>query len=329
MIKEPHEYVTLCHNEVDAQYHDLLAKIMQQRERGDRTGTGTRSLFGHQMRFTDLANKFPLITTKKVHMKSIVYELLWMLKGDTNIKYLKDNSVTIWDEWADENGELGPVYGSQWRSWKTFNERSEEYGQKRDAIDQIKLAIESLRKNPENRRNIVSAWKVDEIPDMKLPPCHMMFQFYTRELTLQELVNNAPELFGTVDGSAEDQAEAKRIILSKGYPSRYLDCQVYLRSWDVFLGGPFNIAQYALLVHLMAKTVNMIPGELVVSSGDTHIYSNHYEQVTEQLSRSSAGESPKLTISGEAKDDPADYEYSQITLENYTSHAAIKGDVAV
>lgn len=319
------EFVLEPLNNADFQYHTLLEAIMQQPERGDRTGTGTRSLFGYQMRFSNLDKEFPLITTKKVHMKSIIYELLWMLKGDTNIKYLKDNGVTIWDEWADENGELGPVYGSQWRAFNSG--KSVVYDNISGArdfvpvyVDQIKLAIDSLRNNPENRRNIVSAWNPPEVPNMRLPPCHMMFQFYTRTVPLNKRRQIASERnIYPID----DQ------LTQCGVPERYLDCQVYMRSWDVFLGGPFNIAQYALLVHLIAKTVNMVPGELVVSSGDTHIYSNHYEQVKEQLSRASAGKSPRLEIIGDAKEDPADYEYDQIKLHNYISHATIKADVAI
>ena len=307
-------------NSVDRQYHKLLEKIMQQPERSDRTGTGTRSLFGYQMRFENIKEDFPLITTKKVHMKSIIYELLWMLKGDTNIKYLQDNGVTIWDEWADENGSIGPGYGKQWREWSVFNERSEEYGQKKDAIDQIAKAIHSLNTNPNNRRNIVSAWNPAELDEMKLPPCHLLFQFYTRPVphdTRRSIAINRN--INPVDSQLSDC----------GIPAYYLDCQVYLRSWDVFLGGPFNIAQYALLTHLMGHVVNMIPGTLVVTSGDTHIYSNHYDQVKEQLSRESAEESPTLEIVGERHDDPAKYEYNQIKLSGYVSHASIKADVAV
>ena len=293
-------------NQVDYKYHELLHTVMQQPERGDRTGTGTRSLFGYQMRFENLDREFPLITTKKVHMKSIIYELLWMLKGDTNIKYLTDNGVTIWNEWADENGDLGPVYGSQWRN---FN-----------GVDQIKQAIESLKNNPNNRRNIVTAWNPPEIPNMKLPPCHMMFQFYTRPIPIEKRRAFA---------SKKNIYPVDSQLTSCGIPEYYLDCQVYIRSNDLFLGAPFNIAQYALLIHLVAKTVNMLPGTLVYTIGDAHIYSNHYEQVKEQLSRKSAGDTPYLEILGEAKENPADYEYDQIKLHNYVSHIAIKADVAV
>ena len=312
-------------NSVDRQYHKLLEKIMQQPERSDRTGTGTRSLFGYQMRFENINEDFPLITTKKVHMKSIIYELLWMLKGDTNIKYLQDNGVTIWDEWADENGSIGPGYGEQWRNWlgtnKVVYDTTSGASEHVPAyFDQIKMAIDSLRTNPNNRRNIVSAWNVAHISEMKLPPCHLLFQFYTRAIPneTRRLIAISRNI-NPVDSQLTDC----------GIPEYYLDCQVYLRSWDVFLGGPFNIAQYALLTHLMGHVVNMVPGTLVVTSGDTHIYSNHYDQVNEQLSRESAEESPTLEIVGERHDDPAKYEYNQIKLEGYVSHAAIKADVAV
>lgn len=220
------------------QYLDLMRRIRDEGvTKSDRTGTGTRSVFGHQMRF-DLARGFPVVTTKKLHLKSIVHELLWFLRGDTNIAYLKDNGVSIWDEWADENGDLGPVYGHQWRSWPKPDGGT---------IDQIAEVQEAIRRTPDSRRLIVSAWNPADVPKMKLPPCHMMFQFYV--------------------------AEGR------------LSCQLYQRSADVFLGVPFNIASYALLTHMMAQQAGLEVGDFVWTGGDCHIYDNHVEQVTEQLAR--------------------------------------------
>ena len=219
-------------------YEDLLRLVMDTgTPKANRTGTGTRSLFGHQLRY-DLSQGFPLITTKKVHLKSIIYELLWFLRGDSNVRWLQDRGVTIWDEWADENGELGPVYGVQWRSWPTPTG---------DHIDQITAALETLRTDPDSRRNIVSAWNVGEIPQMALPPCHAFFQFYVADGTLS--------------------------------------CQLYQRSADLFLGVPFNIASYALLTHMMAQQAGLEVGEFVWTGGDCHIYDNHVDQVELQLSR--------------------------------------------
>ena len=220
------------------QYLDLLHRVMDEGTlKSDRTGTGTKSVFGHQMRF-NLADGFPLLTTKKLHLKSIIYELLWFLKGDTNVHYLQEHGVRIWNEWADENGELGPVYGHQWRSWPDG---------KGGVIDQIAEAVELIKHNPDSRRIIVSAWNVADVPSMKLPPCHALFQFYV------------------ADGK--------------------LSLQLYQRSADIFLGVPFNIASYALLLMMMAQVTGLEPGEFVHTLGDAHIYSNHFEQVQEQMSR--------------------------------------------
>ncbi|MDT0220708.1 thymidylate synthase [Gordonia sp. AC31] len=260
-------------------YEDLLTLVMETgTPKADRTGTGTRSLFGRQLRY-DLAEGFPLITTKKVHLKSIVYELLWFLRGDSNVRWLQERGVSIWDEWADENGELGPVYGVQWRSWPT---PSGEH------IDQIAAALDLLKTNPDSRRNIVSAWNVGEIPQMALPPCHAFFQFYV------------------ADGK--------------------LSCQLYQRSADLFLGVPFNIASYALLTHMMAQQAGLEVGEFVWTGGDCHIYDNHVEQVTLQLSRDPYPY-PKLEL--RKRDSIFDYEFSDIEIVDYTSHAAIKAPVAV
>ncbi len=248
-------------------------------EKTDRTGTGTRSVFGYQMRF-NLQDGFPMVTTKKLHLKSIIHELIWFLAGSTNIGYLKDNGVTIWDEWADAQGNLGPVYGYQWRSWPAPNG---------EHIDQIKQLIEQIRSNPDSRRLIVSAWNVSDIPRMKLPPCHAFFQFYV------------------ADGK--------------------LSCQLYQRSADIFLGVPFNIASYALLTHMVAAQTGLDVGDFVWTGGDCHIYSNHVEQVKEQLSRDPLP-LPKLVLKRQP-DSIFDYTYDDVEVVGYQSHAAIKAPVAV
>ena len=259
------------------QYLDLLRDIMDNGvDKMDRTGVGTRSVFGRQMRF-DLSKGFPLVTTKKVHLKSIIYELLWFLKGDTNVKYLQDHGVRIWNEWADENGELGPVYGSQWRNWNG------------EGIDQIADVIERLKKTPNDRRMIVSAWNVGKIAEMHLPPCHMMFQFY--------VANNK------------------------------LSCMLYQRSCDMFLGVPFNIASYALLTMMVAQVCGYEPGEFVHTLGDTHIYHNHFEQVKEQLSHTPYP-LPQMKINPVVKD-INNFKYEDFELVNYQSYDTIKAKVAV
>lgn len=262
------------------QYLDLLNHIVETGvEKGDRTGTGTKSVFGYQMRF-NLEDGFPLVTTKKVHMKSIIHELLWFLNGDTNIAYLNNNGVSIWNEWADENGDLGHIYGYQWRSWP---------GPDGKTFDQISEVVKSLKNNPDSRRHIVSAWNVAEVPDMALPPCHVMFQFYV--------------------------ANGK------------LSCHLYQRSADVFLGVPFNIASYALLTMMMAQVTGYKPGEFVHSLGDTHIYLNHLEQVKLQLSREPRP-LPTLRLNPEVKG-IFDFKFADITIEGYNPHPAIKADIAV
>jgi thymidylate synthase len=262
------------------QYHDLLRHILQNgTHKTDRTGTGTQSCFGYQMRF-DLQKGFPLVTTKKVHLKSIIYELLWFLKGETNIAYLKEHGVKIWDEWADEKGELGPVYGKQWRSWE---------GKDGKLIDQISELIDQIKKNPDSRRLIVSAWNVGELSEMALMPCHNMFQFYV--------------------------AEGK------------LSCQLYQRSADVFLGVPFNIASYALLTMMIAQVCELAPGDFVHTFGDVHIYKNHMEQVNLQLSRKPF-HLPTMKLNPAVKN-IFDFKFEDFTLENYECHPAIKAPVAV
>lgn len=262
------------------QYLTLLDTIRRNGTfKSDRTGTGTYSIFGYQMRF-DLNDGFPMVTTKKLHLKSIIHELLWFLQGDTNIKYLKDNGVRIWDEWADENGNLGPVYGHQWRSWPARDGST---------IDQISNLIQQIKTNPDSRRLIVSAWNVADIERMKLPPCHCLFQFYV------------------ADGR--------------------LSCQLYQRSADVFLGVPFNIASYALLTMMIAQVCDLKLGEFVHSFGDTHIYSNHLEQVDLQLSRA-PHPLPTMKINPEVKD-IFGFKFEDFELENYVSDPAIKALVAV
>jgi len=272
------------------QYLDLVKHVLENgNQKGDRTGTGTKSVFGYQMRF-DLADGFPMVTTKKLHLKSIIYELLWFLKGDTNIKYLQENGVKIWDAWADENGNLGPVYGHQWRNWN-----SEE----RDQISEI---IEELKTNPNSRRMLVSAWNPSVLPDTSktfsenvannkaaLPPCHAFFQFYVSD--------------------------------SK------LSCQLYQRSADIFLGVPFNIASYALLTMMVAQVCNLEVGEFIHTFGDAHIYNNHFEQIQLQLSRE-AKPLPKMILNPEIKN-IFDFTYSDFTLVGYEAHESIKGNVAV
>lgn len=261
-------------------YHHLLEQILSSgSKRQDRTGTGTLSLFGHQMRF-DLRRGFPLITTKKVHFKSVVHELLWFIRGESNIRYLKDHGVSIWDEWADEQGNLGPVYGVQWRSWE---------GKNGNKIDQLGQVIEQIKNNPTSRRLIVSAWNVAQISEMKLPPCHLLFQFYVN------------------DGE--------------------LSCQLYQRSADIFLGVPFNIASYALLTCMVAQVCGLKPGDFVHTLGDAHLYLNHLEQAKIQLSRSEFP-LPTLELNPLRKN-IEEFTFEDIVLNNYQSHGALKAPVAV
>ena len=262
------------------QYLELLQKIMDTGVvKHDRTGVGTKSIFGHQMRF-DLSEGFPLLTTKKVHLKSIIYELLWFVSGDTNVRRLQEHNVTIWDEWADENGELGPVYGHQWRSWPAPDGRT---------IDQLSDVVRTIRENPDSRRMIVTAWNPGEVDRMALPPCHCLFQFYV--------------------------AEGK------------LSCQLYQRSDDTFLGVPFNIASYALLTMMIAQCCGLVPGEFIHTTGDTHIYLNHFDQVREQLSREPR-RLPVMRLNPEVKS-VFDFRYEDFALEGYDPYPAIKAPVAV
>lgn len=261
-------------------YLDLLAHVLEEgTDKADRTGTGTRSVFGWQMRY-DLAKGFPLVTTKKLHLRSIIHELLWFLRGETNIAYLNDNNVRIWDEWADANGDLGPVYGKQWRSWERADGRT---------FDQIAWVVEEIRRNPDSRRLIVSAWNVGELEQMALMPCHSLFQFYV------------------ADGK--------------------LSCQLYQRSGDIFLGVPFNIASYALLTHMVAQVTELEVGDFVHTLGDAHLYSNHLDQAREQLSRSPRA-LPQLRLNP-AITRLEDFRFEDIVIEGYDPHPAIKAPVAV
>ncbi|MDR6936511.1 MULTISPECIES: thymidylate synthase [unclassified Luteibacter] len=261
-------------------YLDLLRHVLEHgAEKSDRTGTGTRSVFGWQMRY-DLGRGFPLVTTKKLHLRSIVHELIWFLKGDTNIAYLKENGVSIWDEWADANGDLGPVYGRQWRAWPTADGK---------VVDQIAWVVEEIKRNPDSRRLIVSAWNVGELPKMALMPCHTMFQFYV--------------------------ANGK------------LSCQLYQRSGDIFLGIPFNIASYALLTHMVAQATGLQPGDFVHTIGDAHLYSNHIEQATKQLTREPRP-LPRLVLNPEVRS-VFDFRFEDIAIVDYDPHPAIKAPVAV
>lgn len=271
------------------QYLDLMQHVYENgAEKQDRTGTGTRSVFGYQMRF-NLKEGFPLVTTKKVHLRSIIHELIWFLKGDTNIRYLKENGVSIWDEWADENGDLGPVYGSQWRSWPTAG------GQH---VDQIKQVLDQLQNNPDSRRIIVSAWNVGEITHMALPPCHALFQFYV----------------------APPNAE-------KGETKPQLSCQLYQRSADIFLGVPFNIASYALLTMMVAQVCDMEAADFVHTFGDAHLYSNHFEQTELQLSRAPRP-LPVMRLNPDVRD-LFEFKFEDFTLDQYDPHPHIKAPVAV
>lgn len=262
------------------QYLDLINRVLAEGvDKGDRTGTGTRSVFGHQMRF-NLEEGFPLLTTKKLHLKSIIYELLWFLKGDTNAGYLQEHGVRIWNEWADANGHLGPIYGKQWRSWPDY---------KGGTIDQISEVINTIKNNPDSRRIIVNAWNVAQIDEMALPPCHCFFQFYV------------------ADGR--------------------LSLQLYQRSADIFLGVPFNIASYALLLMMVAQVTGLRAGDFVHTLGDAHIYSNHFEQARLQLTREPR-RLPRMTINPEVKD-IFDFKYEDFSLEDYNPHPHIKAAVAV
>lgn len=323
----------------DSIYLGVLSHVLHAgKKRGDRTGTGTISLFGQQMRF-DLTPNFPLLTSKKVHWPSVVHELLWFLKGDTNIRYLKENGVSIWDAWADENGDLGPVYGHQWRHWECPGAGV--------VVDQIADLVWNLKHNPFSRRHVVSAWNPAVLPDpddspqanasrglQALPPCHTMFQFYVEELTYGERLQIS-SLYGMSWGEHTRLANSEVVeremsmMDEAGVPRLGLSCQLYQRSADMFLGVPFNIASYSLLTYLVAKTVDMHPMEFIWSGGDCHIYTNHVAQVKEQLDRiGAAPESPRILIKTK-RDRLEEYTFEDIELSNYNPLPAIKAPIAV
>lgn len=347
------------------QYLELLKKIQTQGTvKADRTGTGTTSIFGHQMRF-DLNEGFPLVTTKTCHLRSIIHELLWFLNGETNIRYLNDNGVRIWDEWADENGDLGPVYGKQWRDWTQV-----EFGGDREqrladgwiekgvmaaddpicvwkksestvwykTIDQISVLMDTLENDPDSRRMIVNSWNVGELGSMALTPCHALFQLYTTPMSLQEREEwmriNDPENEvkyrtgrGVPEGMVGDNGNHLWIDKNTNTPRRRLSCQLYQRSCDVFLGLPFNIASYALLTHMLAQQLNFAVGEFVWTGGDTHIYKNHHQQVAKQLLRTPRA-LPKLNILRKPGS-IFDYKFEDFEVVGYDPHPAIRGKVSV
>jgi thymidylate synthase len=296
-------------------YLDMLQHILDKGvKKSDRTGTGTISVFGYQERF-NMQDGFPLLTTKKMHIKSVLRELLWFIRGDTNIKYLNDHGVTIWDEWADERGNLGPIYGAQWRGW--------------DGFDQLGWVIDRIKEAPDCRRQIVSAWNVSELDMMALHPCHILFQFWSRELSLQERLQWAADNGHDVHRpkSSEEADAVDAWLTSRGVPERALSMQMYQRSCDTFLGVPFNIASFALLLHMVAQCVNMIPEDFVHTYGDLHIYLNHIDQVELQLSREPHS-LPELWLNPDVtKID--DFRFEDIEVRGYTSHKTIKAPISV
>jgi thymidylate synthase len=311
-------------------YLDLMRRILDEgTAKEDRTGTGTLSLFGQQLRF-DLSAGFPLLTTKRMHLKSIVHELIWFLRGETNVAYLRQNGVTIWDEWADENGDLGPVYGKQWRYWSgdvvaadvhpRFTDRDQLYGEvefKRESIDQIANLVELLRRDPYSRRAIVTAWNPADQDKVALAWCHAMFQCNMRPMTVQERVDHAPAAAGAPD--------------DHGVPRFWLDLSMYQRSADYFLGVPFNIASYAILTHVLARCLNAVPGDLIISFGDVHLYNNHVSAARTQLDRNPLPP-PELVLQRPLDNpmiNPWDLQYTDVVVRDYICHPAIPAPVAV
>lgn len=330
------------------QYKQLVKKIKTEgTQKGDRTGTGTKSIFGHQMRF-NLNDGFPLVTLKNTYWKGVVHELLWFLNGDTNTNYLVDNNVHIWDEWADENGDLGPVYGKQWVNWGGYhsaghwNSETNSLGKDWTGINQVQNVIDTLKTNPDSRRMIVSAWNVGELDEMALMPCHAFFQFYTRELTWEERkglcteeqlkgeiiqTENGPWSTSFGDLTPFTEFFIHRWFDERNIPKRAISLQLYQRSCDTFLGLPFNIASYSLLLMMVAQTVNMVPEDFVWTGGDTHLYDNHEEQVEELLSREPKP-LPTVKLNPEI-DNVFDFTYDDIELVDYNPHPSIKAPVAV
>lgn len=326
-------------------YHDLtyLGLLRHIRDYGrhkeDRTGTGTTAVFGYDMRFNIRNGVIPLLTTKKMHLPAILHEIVWYLSGDTNIQYLQDNGVRIWNEWADANGELGPVYGNQWRYWPGDVQHvmySDPYPDGKVVgcddtgafiqpyIDQIELAINTLKTNPDSRRIIISCWNVAQIADMKLPPCHAFFQLYAEEMDVNERIEWVKE---NTDYHFASDAITNKLLDSLGAPTRFLSCKLTQRSADAFLGVPFNIAQYSMLTCILAKVVGMAPKDFIWSGGDCHIYDNHKDQVAEQLSRTPYP-SPKFVLK-DFVDNIDELKYNNMSVEGYQSHGTIKAAVAV
>jgi thymidylate synthase len=327
-------------NRSDAQYHRLLLEIMANgKDKSDRTGTGTKSIFDYKIKF-DMAHGFPLITTKRLHTKSIIHELLWFLKGSTNTKYLKENGVTIWDEWADKNGDLGPVYGKQWRNWRE-GEYTTPLGIDgpsiwKEGIDQIQNAIDTLKNNPDSRRIMVVAYNVGEIDQMALPPCHWAFELYTEELTIDERMEyyyehnlKNPLLESQARNHTDEQKLQYLSVAGAIYPipKRRLHLKWHQRSVDVGLGLPFNIASYAMLLHMFAQQTNMVPGTLVGDLTNVHIYDNHLEQIKEQMTRGSLAESPTIKLN-KAKN-IFSYKFEDFEMLDYIAHPAIMMPVAI
>lgn len=332
----------------DHEYSKLVQYIIDRGVRkSNRTGVDTIGVFSYQMRFDLSDRSIPLLTSKKVHTKSIIHELLWMLSGSSNIKYLKDNGVTIWDEWADADGELGPVYGVQWRKWPTFcyvpsHAEGKEWitgHWEMGSVDQIAQIVDKLKNNPLDRRLIVSAWNVAELPKMKLPPCHYAFQFYTRPLTQYERALTVsrkynvlgavkPHQFGAVDQRGnKDNEKLEQYLTDINAPKYELSLMVNQRSCDVGLGVPFNIVQYSFMLLMFAEVANMAPGEMIWNGGDTHIYVNHFDQLAEQIAREPYP-SPTFEFTRRIKD-IGDFKYEDFVVKDYQSHPAIKMEVAV
>jgi len=318
-------------------YLDLLDNILSNgRHRSDRTGTGTTGIFGTQIKF-DMRDGFPLLTTKKLHTKSIIHELLWFIKGGTNIKYLNDNGVKIWNEWADDDGELGPIYGYQWRKWRKFtynhkvvDKTLDEFGAIENVqcsiyqIDQLGEAIEKLKNNPDDRRIIVTAWNVGEIDEMNLPPCHHTYHLSSTLMTLAEKINYARTLYGNMDWWSLEHPKVLAITNSE---KRYLSLNWIQRSVDTFLGLPYNIASYGLLLSMIAQVVDMVPYELIGSLGDTHLYVNHLDQANLQMGRNPKG-LPMLILNPDIKNID-DFKYEDFMITGYDPHPHIKGEISV
>jgi thymidylate synthase len=303
-------------NIVDKQYTDLIQKIIQTgTDKEDRTGTGTRSVFGHQMRFPISTGNFPIVTVKETKFRSLVHELIWFLRGEESIKYLVENDVGIWDEWADEDGNVGPLYGVQWRKWEDGDG---------NRIDQLQNVIDNINSNPDSRRHVVSAWNAGKLEDMNLFPCHIMFQFYSRTLSFQERVTALEE---EILGGPCSKPVNESVLQTYDVPERALDCQIYIRSNDTFLGLPFNISSYSLLTIMVSRLTGHAPGELVYTIGDAHLYKNHFEPAVEMMNRKSYS-LPSLEVSG-GQTSIDDFEFEDFDLKGYKSGSWIKAPIAV